>query len=439
MVNGLPHFIQGVCYYPIPIGYGPEVKYEQYRDTASDRQVWERDLNIISAMGANTIRMYGFDNSVNHSAFFNYALSKGIHVLVQYWWDTNKPLSDPSIKAGFIEMVTKQQHPAVGMWIIHNELNFKYTGSELDQLFDLFDNMVDEVIKIEGPNHRPVTTTLANVNNMIGTIQRYNNRKLTAWAVQMYSGNSFYNLFKDYAAVSSKPLIVSEFGIDAYDATKHIIDEVTQRDYDMALFQELYTNKNVTSGGTVFAYVDEWVKCGDYYSQDNCGTYNEQFPDKTVNEEYFGLFSATKNALGADILTPRIVVSYLTSLLKSNIPITQILPRTTTTNPVVPTTTTTNPIIPKTTTTNPVVPTTTTNPIVTTTQTSQSASATSTDLNPNDKIDGNAPTEKGINTIIISSTIESNSTQDQINMNNSLKLLVSSSLLIILYIYILFI
>jgi len=324
MLNGVPHFIQGVCYYPIPIGYGSEVKYEQYSNSLSDRLVWERDLNLISAMGANTIRMYGFENSADHTAFFDYALSKGIQVLVQYWWDTNKPLSDPSIKAGFIEMITKQQHPAVGMWIIHNELNYKYTGSELDQLFDLFDNMVDEVIKIEGNNHRPVTTTLANVNDLIGTIKKYNNRKLTAWAVQLYSGKSFYNFFKDYSAVSSKPVIVTEFGIDAYDETKGIVDEVTQRDYILALFQELYINKDVGSGGTVFSYVDEWYKCGNNYNQDTCGSYNEQFPDKKVNEEYFGLYSTTKNGISADILTPRLIVSHLTSLLKSHLPINQI-------------------------------------------------------------------------------------------------------------------
>jgi len=320
LVDGQPHFIQGVCYNPIPIGYGPDVKYEQYGSSDSNRQVWGRDLDILYGMGANTIRMYGFENNADHTEFFNAALAKGIHVLVQYWWDTNINLNDPSIMAGWINMISKQQHPAVGMWIIHNELNARYSGADLDTLYDLIDRMVDEVVKIEGPNHRPVTTTLANLNNVFDVIQKYNNRKLDVWSVQLYNGKTFNSFFEVYATKSSKPLVVSEFGIDAYDTSKGILDEALQRDYDVALSQELIANRNVTSGGTIFSYVDEWWKCGNNYAHDNCNTYNEAFPDRGVNEEYFGIFTPVKNGDGPDVLIARPIVSALTALWKSKLP-----------------------------------------------------------------------------------------------------------------------
>jgi len=333
-LNGKDFFMQGVCYYPIPIGYSSAVKYEQFRDTPSDRQVWERDLDIISKMGGNTIRMYGFENNVDHTAFFDAALAKGIQVLVQYWWDTGKSLSDPSIMAGWINMITKQQHPAVGMWIIHNELNYRYSGAELDTLFNLMDSMVDEVARIEGANHRPVTTPLANVNNVFDIIQKYNNRKLSLWATQVYNGRSFNNFLQQYAAISSKPLIVSEFGIDAYDAKRGVLDEIIQRDYDLSLMQELYTYSNITSGGTVFSYTDGLWKCGNDYNYDTCGGYNQAFPDETMNEEYFGIFYPIKNGDAPDILVARPVVAALTTLWLSHLATTQVQSSTTSQIPI---------------------------------------------------------------------------------------------------------
>jgi hypothetical protein len=319
MYNGNPFFIQGVCYYPIPVGFEPSVKYEQYRDNPQDRQVWERDLNLISSMGGNAIRMYGFENDANHTAFFDAALSKGIQVLVQYWWDTAIPLTDPSIKAGFINLITKQQHPAVAMWIINNELNFKYTGQDLINLFNLFNELVDEVVKIEGTNHRPVTTTLANLNDMIGTIKQFDSMtKLDAWSVQLYSGYTFDDVFRRYETVSSKPLIVTEFGVDAFDEKTQSINEDNQRTAATSLFQILYDNENVTSGGTIYSFVDEWWKCGNNDQHDNCGYQNNGFYDGKMNEEYFGLYSTKKNPTGPDTLTPRSAVSALTSMWKQH-------------------------------------------------------------------------------------------------------------------------
>jgi len=314
MLNGNPVFVKGLCYYPIPIGYEPSVKYEQYRDTVADRAVWERDLNLISAMGGNAIRMYGFDNSANHTAFFDAALAKGIYIFLQYWWDTSKSLDDPSIVSGFTTMITNQRHPAVAMWIIHNELNMndKY-GSQLPQLFNLMDKLYDIVVSIDGINHRPVTTTLANVNNMLGTIQTYNTSKIDVWSVQIYNGASFGTFFRDYEKISSKPVLVTEFGVDGYDETLSKVDEESQKNVAVSLFQELYDNRNVTSGGALFSYVDEWWKCTDPTKQDPCSFSNSNFPDGKSNEEYFGIFKVSKTS-GADSLTPKAAVAALTSL-----------------------------------------------------------------------------------------------------------------------------
>lgn len=52
--------MRGVCYYPVPIGLDPDAKHDYM--TSEDKELWTRDLNNLREMGANTIRMYGWDN-----------------------------------------------------------------------------------------------------------------------------------------------------------------------------------------------------------------------------------------------------------------------------------------------------------------------------------------------------------------------------------------
>ena len=95
----------------------------------------------------------------------------------------------------------------------------------------------------------------------------------------MYRGRSFGDLFSSYAAASSRPLLLSEFGVDAYDAAALAVDEAAQATWTAAL-AALAANCTsapapstapgggaavpcaaaaVASGGVVFAYVDDWA------------------------------------------------------------------------------------------------------------------------------------------------------------------------------------
>ena len=63
-----------------------------------------------------------------------------------------------------------------------------------------------------------------------------------AWAASVYRGRSFGDLFSSYAAASSRPLLLSEFGIDAYDAAALAVDEAAQATWTAALAAELVAN-----------------------------------------------------------------------------------------------------------------------------------------------------------------------------------------------------
>ena len=69
-----------------------------------------------------------------------------------------------------------------------------------------------------------------------------------AWAASVYRGRSFGDLFSSYEAASSRPLLLSEFGIDAYDAAALAVDEAAQATWTAALAAELAANSYECAG-----------------------------------------------------------------------------------------------------------------------------------------------------------------------------------------------
>src|SRR5665647_826746 len=70
LVDGLPYEMKGVGYAPTPIGVDPEVTppYGDYF-TSDYSSIYMRDLPLLREMGANTIRLWGWNNNANHTDF----------------------------------------------------------------------------------------------------------------------------------------------------------------------------------------------------------------------------------------------------------------------------------------------------------------------------------------------------------------------------------
>ena len=143
----------------------------------------------------------------------------------------------------------------------------------------------------------------------------------------MYRGSTFGDLFDAYAKVSGKPLLIGEYGIDAYDASVYEEDQLTHAQYTMNLVEELERHSvacvancegHVASGGFIMSWVDEYWKEGqigpecpqfDNAAQSPCGSVrNMDFPDEFMNEEWWGMLTVARGCtLGdTDILTPRL-------------------------------------------------------------------------------------------------------------------------------------
>ncbi len=223
-----------------------------------------------------------------------------------------------------------KNHPAILMWSIGNELNADWMyGSQLADLFSLIKEMAEEAHMEEGVNYHPVTTPLAD-SSLINSIAAYDTSvpSLDVWGANVYRGNTFGTLFNDYYPVSTKPLVVLEYGIDAYDAVNadeyENIGTAYQADYAGALWGEILNNSDICIGGTIMAYSDEWWK-GKYSTDtgcpDNdplihstCGYATQSHPDGYSNEEWWGIMRTADNETAPDNMEPREVYYTLQSL-----------------------------------------------------------------------------------------------------------------------------
>jgi hypothetical protein len=342
LVNGQPFTIKGVGYSPVPIGVDPEIAppYGDYY-TSNYSPIYARDLPLLRAMGANTIRMWGWNNSADHTDFLDAAYHNGqdpIYVIVTFWMglslypDISSLPAREQIKANFRSMVAAHKnHPAVLMWAIGNELNASWTyGDRLVDLFSLIDEMAQQAHDEEGATPHPVTTVLADID-LLNILTTYDPAmgNLDVWSANVYRGPSFGSLFDDYAAASSKPLAILEYGIDAYDEAQgneyELLGEPLQAAYAGSLWGEIAAQTEICLGGSIMAYADEWWKgkygqggsgCpdSDPSLHSRCGYSSGSHPDGFSNEEWWGILRTSDNGANPDSLEPRAAYDKLKSL-----------------------------------------------------------------------------------------------------------------------------
>jgi hypothetical protein len=344
LVGGERFTVRGVGYAIVPICERPANPPLGDYFTSGYSALYQRDLPLLRAMGANTIRLWGWNNTADHTHFLDAAYNGGvnpIYVIVTFWMGpgTYGDLCDgatrATVKANFRTMVaTAKNHPAVLMWSIGNELNADWMyGSQLGCLFSLIEEMASEAHAEEGSTAHPVTTPLMD-SNLIGTIDQYDDSvpSLDIWSANVYRGISFGSLFVDYQAVSDKPLAILEYGIDARDNVGGSEYEATQGTYARTLWNEIRANSAVCIGATLMAYADEWWKGESSYEGPGCpeadpcfhgacGYATSAHPDGFSNEEWWGIMRTVDNGSDPDLMQPRVVYGVLKALwLAQDIP-----------------------------------------------------------------------------------------------------------------------
>lgn len=340
LVNGSPFTVKGVGYSPVPIGEDPEAgpPFGDYY-TSNYGGIYTRDLPWLRQMGANVVRIWNWGNTADHLDFLDQAYNAGdrpIYVIPGF--TINQGLNiDPgspgnvreSLKTEFRTMVAAHKnHSAILMWAIGNNLNHFYSGNQ-GQLFSLINEMALAAHEEEGAGYHPVVVSLAD-ESMPGTIGANDALVpgLDVWGVNAYRGKSFGSLFTDYTGVSTKPLLITEYGIDVYDQARGNEYEALgipyQAEYAQSLWNQINANGNVCIGGVLREYTDEWwlgkyssdTGCPDLASSihSRCGFANGNQPDGYTNEEWWGIMRTVDNGTGPDLLEPRATFYTLKSL-----------------------------------------------------------------------------------------------------------------------------
>jgi hypothetical protein len=126
------------------------------------------------------------------------------------------------------------------------------------------------------------------------------------WAIQSYRGCTFDSIFTSYGAKADcdRPMIITEFGVDAYDGDLDVVDEAMQAACMQSLLDEAEQAQavrapgGVSIGQVIFSWADEWWKseCDpgtDWCVQDTCDDWVNSLylpdADVNVNEEWWGM------------------------------------------------------------------------------------------------------------------------------------------------------
>jgi hypothetical protein len=309
-VAGRPFRVKGVGYQPTPIGYPIERWVLDFIYT--DPQIITRDMGLLRSMNVNTIRTW---SQVPDIALLDACYNGGddpIYVIMGFWVplhagvDYSDPATAAAIESDFQGYVNQfKDHPAVLAWGIGNENNLAYDGDVADW-YALANDLAQVAYAEEGAGYHP-TVVINGGMRYSGDVDFGSDDAsldyVDVWAHNAYPGYAFRCYFDYYDLLSAKPLIFTEYGIDAYDNQSGGEYQSVQADYVVQQWRQL---EAASVGGTLMAYSDEWWKAGDPNNHDLGGYATRMHPDGFSNEEWWGLVWVEDNGVGPDIMHPRL-------------------------------------------------------------------------------------------------------------------------------------
>ena len=336
-----PLFLKGMSYNPTPIGKG--YNYDFFSD---ENKPWMIDGALMQEMGVNCIRVYSTSENLEKVKEFISDMYQnfGIYTIVSDWlglWDTpSANYANPKFKEKTKKKVLKivqtlKDTEGLLMWNLGNENNYTFSGKigfwtspEIEKIetsygkimkkAEIYYTFVDELakaIKEIDPEH-PVA--LGNGEASFLDVASRVCENIDVLAIIIYRGKRFGNLFENVRKIFDKPIVVSEFGCDSYNAYKQKEDQDVQAEFLLSQWEDLYRNTAFSGnirgnciGGVTFEWNDEWWKHNEGYSPDwathnveagwSNGSYyfDVRVPgNMNMNEEWFGVTSLSEEKEG---------------------------------------------------------------------------------------------------------------------------------------------
>lgn len=328
LLNGQPFQFQGIDYAPTPIGQNPNNWPNGDYFTSDYGDIYSRDLPLMREIGINTIKVYAWNISADHSDFLTKAYNGGtnpIYVLLTSYIEAGNVVGNVNTYTQNYQTLAQnnKDYPAVIGYTVGNELNSEANRS--NPAFWSALNKIAGAVKAIDPDHFTTTGLVDDGMLSVQSGDAYMTH-LDAWGIDVYRGKSFGNLFTTYEAASSKPLLITELGFPADTHQNGSCVELPDNaqavaDYLSDLWNEFLSNNafsdptKAASGIFLFEWTDEWWKGGNNNQQLCNGASTPAFPGGYWDEAWFGINGIAQGS--PNILSSRAAFNLFKGLWRS--------------------------------------------------------------------------------------------------------------------------
>ena len=335
-VEGKDYPIKGVVWDYTPIGENYNYNFWNEPDNFI-RELLDRDAELMSAMGVNTIRSFSMipPRWVTY-LYMRWGIRSIINPLFGRYgtaargrWNDQTDYSDryqrEAILEETLEVVERYRNtPGVLMFLFGNENNYglEWQSSEIENLprgeryrtraaylYTLFETAIRRAKELDTKHPMGFINGDLQYADLIGDIVV----SADLIGLNSYRGAGFGDLF-ERARELGRPIVFTEFGADAYNVLTRREDQAAQQHYIVNQWREIYRNAGPKGagnvlGGFVFSWSDGWWKhdqpnyqraeIHDTVGTWSSGAYGMDF-DGTINnmnEEWFGIVGLTPNRL----------------------------------------------------------------------------------------------------------------------------------------------
>jgi hypothetical protein len=345
-MDGKPFFINGMNWDCFPIGTNFSYSIWKQPDEVI-KAALDYEMPLLKNMGVNAIRQYtgvparwiryiyenyGIYTMLNHS-FGRYGLT------VKGKWEANTDYSNPLVKELLLKEVKDMVNqykatPGLLLFLLGNENNYGlfWRGAETENipmadrkstkdashLYKLFNEAV-VAMKTLDQNH---PMAICNGDLLFLDIINKECKDVDILGINSYRGASFNDLYNRVNREYGKPVMLTEFGADAYNTKANSEDQEYQAKILVDNWKEIYGHAagmgkaGNSIGGFTFQFSDGWWKAGQTVGLDehdanaswaNGGYQNDyQAGDNNMNEEWFGICAkGATNERGTYRLYPR--------------------------------------------------------------------------------------------------------------------------------------
>jgi hypothetical protein len=353
VVNGNDFMINGMNWDYIPVGTNTVNANFWKKSDDIIRAGLDSEMSLLKNMNVNVIRQYTgvparwikyiYENygiyTMLNDPFGRYGLTlDGVWVPVT---DYSEPRTQEFLLSEVDKLVKEYKNtPGLLLYLLGNENNYGlfWAGTETEDFPDDEEekrfigetrgrpmyrlmNEAAKKIKASDSSH-PVA--ICNGDVLFIDIVAEECKDVDIYGVNMYRGESFRDAFQVVKDKLDKPIMLTEFGADAFNVIENAEDQKSQAYYLVKNWKEIYENaaglgKTGNSiGGFTFQFSDGWWKYGfndrknadkhDNIASWSNGEYQKDyvFGENNMNEEWFGICAkGPTNERGLYDLYPR--------------------------------------------------------------------------------------------------------------------------------------